>query len=67
MYGTMLERNSQATGYELQPQPKSVVNPQFHTRVEIERTLAALSVKMRADDGAIVRNRVTKCTNTLEP
>lgn len=59
MYRTIVGRNSDATEYRPRPPPMSVVEPPFDMRSEMARTLADLSVVMRTDAEAIVKNGLT--------
>lgn len=64
MNGNFVERDSDTTYYKPQPTPESVVKLPSGTRSAIQRVLSHLVVVRRSNVEAIVKNRLTKWTNT---
>lgn len=66
MADTIVDRDSDATDYKLQPSSKSVANLPSDMGSEMDRTIADLSVMKKTDVEARVGNFLTKWTNILQ-
>lgn len=66
MAGTVVERNYDATDYNLEIAWKPVVKPSFDMRSNFERALVDPGVVSKTNVEAIVENCFTKCKDTLQ-